>query len=499
MSTQSNLQEVRKPSMWEAIIPILFLIALLVVNVIVFKDEGLSGPNQTALMLSTALAGVIASRLGWSWDHIQQGILNSIQAAMPAILILLLIGSLAGTWLISGIVPAMVYYGLQILNPTIFLVAAAIISAIVSLATGSSWSTVATVGLALAGIGKALGLHEGMVAGAIISGAYFGDKMSPLSDTTNLAPAVSGTDLITHVRYMIRTTGPTMAITLVIFLVMGFMIDSSSEPTDISGALQAIEQRFSVSPVLFIVPAVVFGLIAKRAPALPALLLGSLLGGLMAVIMQPDVVLEAAGRPNDPYAVQLLVGVVKAISGHISITTSDPMINELLSSKGMAGMLNTVWLILSAMAFGGVLEASGMLHTITGAIIRRVKTDGQMIASASATCMFFNVTASDQYMSIVVPGKMYEKAFADRGLAPENLSRTLEDSATVTSVLVPWNTCGVAQSAVLGVATAAYAPYAVFCYLSPLMTMIFGFFNIGIKRLPKSPTQEVELPQTQNA
>jgi NhaC family Na+:H+ antiporter len=398
-------------------------------------------------------------------------------------LILLLIGSLAGTWLLSGIVPALIYYGLQILNPTIFLFAACIVCAIVSIATGSSWSTVATIGIALLGIGKALGLEEGLIAGAIISGAYFGDKMSPLSDTTNLAPAVAGTDLFTHIKYMAYTTVPSISITLIIFLIIGLGIEETTQP-DVAVILDSIDKSFNVSPWLFLVPAVVIGMIIKKIPAIPSLLTGSLLGGVFAVIFQPQAIMQIAGEGNS-FAISAYIAVMKSLYGDISITTDNAIVNELLSSGGMYGMLGTIWLIICAMVFGGIMEVSGLLHKITASIISMVHSTGSLIASTAGTCIFFNLTASDQYLAIVVPGRMYAETFKDRGLAPENLSRTLEDSATVTSVLVPWNTCGATQSGVLGVATLAYAPYAFFCLLSPFMTILFGYLNIKIKKLDK--------------
>lgn len=473
----------KQPTFGLAIIPILFLIVALSINVYIFGDAGLDGSSQTVLILASGVAALVASRLGFTWAELRAGAVNSISSAMPSILILLLIGSLAGTWLLSGIVPALIYYGLQILNPTIFLFAACIVCAIVSLATGSSWTTVATVGIALLGIGKALGLEEGVIAGAIISGAYFGDKMSPLSDTTNLAPAVAGTDLFTHIRYMAYTTIPSIIITLIIFLFIGLGIENATPP-DIEAILQAIDNSFNITPWLFIVPLIVITMIIKKTPAIPSLLVGSLLGGLFAVIFQPQAITQIAGD-NLSFSVASYTAVMKAIYGSIAITTENDLVNDLLSSGGMYGMLKTIWLILVAMVFGGIMEKSGLLHRITATIISKVESTGSLIASTAGTCIFFNVTASDQYLAIVVPGRMYAETFKDRDLAPENLSRTLEDSATVTSVLVPWNTCGATQTGVLGVATLTYAPFAFFCILSPFMTMLFGYFNIKIRKLHK--------------
>lgn len=475
-------KEKRQPSLLEAFIPIIFLIILLSFNVSVFGDDALSGSNQIVLILSTAVAALVAGRLGFNWHELQEGIVKSISSAMTSLLILLLIGSLAGTWLISGIVPAMIYYGLQILSPGIFLFAACIVCAIVSIATGSSWTTAATVGIALIGIGKALGISEGLIAGAILSGAYFGDKMSPLSDTTNLAPAMAGTDLFTHIRYMAYTTFPSITISLILFLIIGFTSGSDGAISNTAVMLNAIDSKFNITALLFIVPIVVVVLIVRKTPAIPALLVGTLLGGVFALIFQPNIVREVAGISGSTLDV-MFVGVMKSLYGSVSVSTDNEMVNELLSSGGMYGMLKTIWLILSAMAFGGVMEKAGLLKRIAAAVISLVNSTGSLVASTAGTCVFFNITASDQYLAIVVPGRMYADIYRDRGLAPENLSRTLEDSGTVTSVLIPWNTCGAYHSTVLGVGTLAYAPYCFFNIISPLMTILFAYLNIRIKRL----------------
>ncbi|GIL23374.1 MAG: sodium:proton antiporter [Bacteroidota bacterium] len=476
------MSELKKPSFLQALIPILILIALLTINVVVLGNDAISGANQIALLLASGVAGIIAFRCGHSWEHIEVSIVKSISSAMGAMLILLTIGSLAGTWLLSGIVPAMIYYGLKILNPTLFLFAACVVCCIVSLATGSSWSTVATVGIALLGIGKAMNIHEGVIAGAIISGSYFGDKMSPLSDTTNLAPAMAGTDLFTHIRYMMYTTVPTLAITLIIFFVWGFTLDTTGSATDSSSVLQAIESRFNLSPFLFVVPILVIVMIVKKVPALPALLVGALLGGIAAIMLQPDLIVEVS-KVEGNFVKASFVAVMNAMTTTINIQTADPMISELLTAKGMSGMLNTIWLILCAMIFGGAMESAGLLKIIAEKIIQYAHSTGSLVASTTATCIFFNFTASDQYMAIAVPGRMYADTFRKRGLKPELLSRTLEDSGTVTSVLIPWNTCGATQANVLGVATMAYAPYCFFCIISPLMTVLQAYLNYKIRRL----------------
>lgn len=475
------MQETKEPSLWQAFIPILFLIALLSVNVYIFGDASLDGSNQIVLILAAGVAALVSMRLGISWDTMLDGVVKSISSAMSSILILLMIGSLAGTWLLSGIVPAMIYYGLQILNPTIFLFAACVVSAIVSLATGSSWSTIATLGVALLGIGQALGINEGLVAGAIISGAYFGDKMSPLSDTTNLAPAMAGTDLFTHIRYMTYTTVPSLILTLLIYMGIGLLSSADGAVNDIEPVLASINEKFEINGLLFIVPVVVILMIVRKVPAIPALLAGTLLGGVFALIFQPQIVAEVSGSQG-PYWEQAYIGIMKSLYTDISVVTDNAMVNDLLSTGGMAGMLNTIWLILCAMIFGGIMEAGGLLRKIAMEIIKRVNSTWSLISSTAATCVFFNITASDQYLAIVVPGRMYADIYRERGLKPENLSRTLEDSGTVTSVLVPWNTCGATQSSVLGVSTLLYAPYCFFNIISPIMTVVFAIFDIKIRR-----------------
>lgn len=478
-------KEPQAPSLGLSLIPVLFLIVLLTVNVLIFGDGALDGSNQIVLLVSAGLAALLAMRLGFHWETLQDGIVNSIKSTLSAILILLFIGSLAGTWFLSGVVPAMIYYGLDLLNPTVFLIAACVVCAIVAIATGSSWTTVATVGVALLGIGKALGLSEAMIGGAIISGSYFGDKLSPLSDTTNLAPAMAGTDLFTHIRYMIYTTGPSMLITLILFGILGFTAGGEGAIADVEVVKMAILEKFEVNLWLFLVPVVVLVMIARKTPAIPALFIGSLLGAAFALIFQMPVVLEVAGMQDAGRSYQAFAGVMKAMYGSISVTTSNAIVNELFSTGGMAGMLNTIWLIVCAMTFGGVMETAGFLKRIANAIISLAHSTGSLVASTVGTCVFFNLTASDQYLAIVVPGRMYADVYRERGLDPKVLSRTLEDSGTVTSVLVPWNTCGMTQATVLGVATLTYLPFAFFNLISPLMTMLFAYANIKIARLPK--------------
>ena len=465
--------------LWLAITPLLALFALLAFNVAVYGDDSLSGANQIALILSAALASALSLPLGVRWSDIQAKMLENILAAAPAILILLMVGALVGSWLVSGIVPTMIYFGLQVFNPTIFIFSCCLLTMIASIITGSSWSTSATLGVALLSIGYTLGFNPGIVAGAIISGAYFGDKMSPLSDTTNLASGVTGTDLFTHVRYMMLTSGPSILLSLLIYLGLGFVLGTPTAQESATIETQvALDQLFNLNPLLLVIPGVVIWLIIKKVAALPALFLGALLGVACAVAFQYPLLQQLSAEYGSPYQV-----VMQAVYGEIAVRTDNVVLNELLQSGGMGGMLNTIWLIITAMMFGGAMEASGFLHKITSVLISRVRSTGGLVSAAAGTCLLTNVSASDQYLAIVVPGRMFVRAFRERGLASQNLSRTLEDCGTVTSVLVPWNTCGAFHAGVLGVATLSYAPWAFFCLISPLMTLLFAWGNIRIARL----------------
>ncbi|HBL75213.1 MAG: Na+/H+ antiporter NhaC [Bacteroidetes bacterium GWF2_42_66] len=474
----------KDPSLIEALVPIILLIVLLTANVFVFEDT-LAGSNQIALLMAATVGVIIVRKNGMRWEEISDKIVSTIGSAMPAMLILLLIGSLAGTWMISGVVPAMIYYGLDIIHPQIFLFTAVVVASVISVVTGSSWSTVATIGVALLGIGKALGINEAMVAGAIISGAYFGDKMSPLSDTTNLAPAMAGTDLFTHVRYMVYTTTPSLIITLIIFLVIGFNSNTQTALSDVEQVQSAIANNFNTSPILFLVPIALLTIIILKVPPLPSLMIGTLLGGVFAVIFQPEIIQEIAGSGMS-YFKASYIGFMQAMFGDVTLSTENQSVNELLKTSGMSGMLDTIWLILSAMVFGGVMEAGGLLQRITMPIVQRAKSAGSLVTSTVISCIFFNATASDQYISIVVPGRMFRKTYEEKGYKPELLSRTLEDSGTMTSVLFPWNTCGATQSRVLGVGTWEYLPYCFFNIISPFMSILFAYLNIKIRRIEKS-------------
>ena len=480
-----HIVENKELNIWEALIPVFALIAMLFYNVFfVYGDDALGGSNQFILLLGAAVAAIVGFFNKVSYEQMLEEVAENIKSTAGAILILLMVGALAGTWLISGIIPSMIYYGLQILNPTIFLAASVIICAIISIATGSSWTTSATVGIALIGIGNTLGISAGMTAGAVLSGAYFGDKMSPLSDTTNLAPAMAGAGLFEHIRYMALTTVPTITITLIVFVIIGLNVDVQGS-ANISDKLSAIDGAFNISPWLFLVPLAVILMIIKKTSPLIALLVGTLLGGVAALIAQPEIVISIAEASSLTFE-SAYKGVMNAITVGGSVETSSAELNDLFSSSGMEGMLGTIWLILCAMVFGGVMDAIGALARISKALLSLASSTFGLFASTVASCLALNATASDQYLALVVPGKMFKKAYDEKGLDPVNLSRTLEDSGTVTSTLVPWNTCGAYQSGVLGVSVAEYFVYAIFNWLSPIMTLTFAAFRIKIKQATNS-------------
>lgn len=466
-------------NIWEALIPVIALIGLLAYNVFVYGGDSLNGSNQFILLIGAAIAAIVGAFNKVSFEFMMEEVAQNIKSVAGAILILFMVGALAGTWLISGIIPTMIYYGLEILNPTIFLPACVVICAIISVATGSSWTTSATVGIALIGIAGAMGIPLGMTAGAIISGAYFGDKMSPLSDTTNLAPAIAGAGLFDHIRYMTITTFPTMIITLIVFIVLGLNLDAMGQASS-QEILTSIENTFTISPWLFVVPVLVIFMIVKKTPPLIALLVGTLLGAIAALLFQPHIVAMIGGSETLTFR-SAYVGIMDAMTVETIIPTTNKILADLFSSGGMAGMLSTIWLIICAMTFGGVMDAIGALARISNALLKMFHTTFGLFASTVFSCLAINVTAADQYLAIVVPGKMFKKAFDDKNLDPVNLSRTLEDTGTVTSALVPWNTCGAYQSSVLGVSTFDYMGYAVFNYVSPFMTLLVAAIGYKIK------------------
>ena len=479
----------KKPSLSIALLPIFLLITLLSINVWIFGDNTTSGSNQLTLLISAAFAAILGLFYGSNYKEMLDGAIESISSAMGSLIILLLIGSLAGTWMMSGIVPSMIYFGLKLLSPSIFLFAACIICSVVSLATGSSWSTIATIGIAMLGIGNALGINEGLTCGAIISGSYFGDKMSPLSDTTNLAPAMAGTDLISHIKYMMWTTIPSIIITLIIFFIIGLNLDAQvGQLTQIESLQDALSTSFNISLWTLTVPLIVIFMIIKKVPAIPALLFGSIAGGVYGAIFQPSIIEEISGSisfSSLDYIKNSYIAVVNAMTVDVDIQTSNIAVNDLISTSGMSGMLNTIWLIICAMSFGGIMEKTGFLSIITNSLMKFVNSQKSLILTTSGTCIFLNITASDQYLAIVVPGRMFVSSYKKYGLDPKNLSRTLEDTATVTSPLVPWNTCGATHAGVLGISTLIYLPYCFFNLISPVMTLIFAYGNIKIAKLSK--------------
>ena len=462
----------------EALIPVFILMGLLAYNIFYADGAWLGDYSNQYILL---IGGVAAAGVGFfnkvSFATMIKEIWENWKSVFVPILILVLVGALAGTWLVSGIIPAMVYYGLQVLSPEIFLPASVIIAAIISIATGSSWTTSATVGIALVGIGSALGIPTGMIAGAVISGAYFGDKMSPLSDTTNLAPAMAGTDLFTHIKYMAYTTVPTITITLIVFAILSGTRETTGD-ADVSNLLNAINTTFDISLWLFVVPAVVIAMILLKTKPLIALGTGVVLAAVFAFIFQSDVLTSISTSK--------LQAVINAIWTDTQITTENEKLTELFSSGGILGMLWTILLIVCAMVFGGIMDAIGALAKITKALLSVATSIFGLFASTVISCLGLNIIASDQYLALVIPGKMFKKAYEDKGLAPENLSRTLEDSGTVTSVLIPWNTCGAYQSGVLGVGVGEYFIYAMFNYLSPFTTLLFAAFRIKIRQLAKA-------------
>tara|TARA_R110002124_G_scaffold227889_2_gene393294 strand:- start:45850 stop:47328 length:1479 start_codon:yes stop_codon:yes gene_type:complete len=491
MQDNDNLSEIeiedqkiienKELNIWEALIPVIILMGLLAYNIFLADGEWLGAySNQLILLMGGGVAAIVGFLNKVSIGNMLEEIWENLKSIFIPIMILLLVGALAGTWLVSGVIPAMVYYGLQVLSPEIFLPASVIIAAIISVATGSSWTTSATVGIALIGIGTtALGIPGGMVAGAVISGAYFGDKMSPLSDTTNLAPAMAGTDLFTHIRYMAFTTVPSIIVTLIAFSIISLTIETTGT-ADVSSFLSTINSTFNITPWLFVVPLIVIVLILLKTKPLIALASGVLSAAVFALIFQSEI-LSSISSSN-------LEAITNSIFTDTAIITENEKLNDLFSSGGMIGMLWTIFLVVCAMVFGGIMDAIGALARITRELLKFATTIFGLFASTVISCLGLNAIASDQYLAIVIPGKMFKKAFDDRGLAPENLSRTLEDSGTVTSVLIPWNTCGAYQSGVLGVSVADYFFYAIFNWLSPFMTLLFAAFRIKIKMLTTPKT-----------
>ena len=476
METQER-NDIKRPHPLVAAVPVMVLIALLAVVIVLFGSDSLTGGSQVALLMGTAVCICISMAVyKVPWHRFEHHITETVGGVSIMLLILLCVGMISGTWMISGIVPTLIYHGVQIMSPQFFLVSTCLICALVSLLSGSSWTTIATIGVALVGIGDALGVSEAWTAGAIISGAYFGDKMSPLSDTTILASSATGTDLFEHIRYMMYTTVPAFVVTLIIFLFAGLGHGSEAE-MQTEFYTEGLARTFNISLWTLLVPVVTGVMIARRMPSLVVLFLSSLMAGGMAVLLQPHILQEIAG--NDC----LTRGLAITFYGATHVDTGYEALNELVSTGGMAGMLNTIWLILCAMCYGGAMVASGMIGSLTQVIVSWVRSRLSLVSSTVGTGIFFNITTGDQFISIVLNANMYKDVYRKQGYESRLLSRTTEDAATVTSVLIPWNSCGMTQSTVLGVSTLTYLPYCFFNYLSPLMSILIAALGWKIKKL----------------
>ena len=481
MTTETVGRQKRDPYVWESLISILALIAAISLAIVKYESDA-----QIPILIGVVVASLIGLKVGFSWKEVERGMLDGITNSLQAIVILAIIGILIGTWILSGVVPTLLYYGLLILHPKIFLLATVVICAVTSLATGTSWGTTGTIGIALIGIGAGLGFPLPLVAGAVLSGSYFGDKMSPLSDTTNLAPAMVGTDLYTHIRHMIYTTGVSFGLTLIIELVLGFFYGGKNVSNDsVNTILNTLDAQFSINPLLLLPPLIIMLLAYKKISAIPGITLGILTAVGLGIIIQGNT-----------------FGDILSVSyGGYASKTGVAAVDNLLTKGGLESMMYTISIILCAMMFGGVMERTNQLRSIVNALLKRTKSTGSLFTATILTAIASNLILCDQYMSIVMTGKMYAQSFHDRGLHPKNLSRAVEDSATVTANLVPWNTGGAYNSATLGVATIAYLPFNFFCWLSPIVSLLFGWFNITIDKIDTDPSQnsataETEAPAT---
>lgn len=475
----------RAPSLFQALLPISLLILMLATSVWLFGDDSSYGPNQIALLIAAATAAVVGMSNGQRWAEIQDGIVQGISVALGAILIILTVGALVGTWLLAGIVPTMIYFGLELLSPSWFYAASCLMCAIVAVSIGSSWTTAATIGVALMGIAAGLELSLPLAAGAVVSGAYFGDKMSPLSDTTNLAPAVSGSELFAHIRYMTWVSVPALVLALIAYAALGFSADVSSTGEALVRMQQDLDSLFNISVWMLIPLGFLFLLAAMGQPALPSIFAGALLGAVWALVFQPERVAAMAGDGQG--ALMSLQAVWLALSDGTSISSGNETLDELLSGGGMSSMLNTVWLVICAMTFGGVMEQTGLLRRVLEALLGLIKTTASLITTTILTAFSTNILTADQYISLVLPGRMFKAEYAARGLDPRVLSRSLENGGTITSVLIPWNTCAVFMFGVLGVSPIEYAPYAFFALLVPVIGIAYAFFDFKILRLAETP------------
>jgi len=461
-------------------------------SVSLFNDNSSYGPNQIALLLAAGLASLVGLYLGESWRDMERAMVEGISLALKACLILLAVGSLIGSWMLAGTAPTVIYFGLGILDPSWFYPAALIICALVAVSIGSSWTTAGTIGLALMGISQIMGLSAPITAGAVISGAYFGDKMSPLSDTTNLAPAMVGVDLFVHIRHMAWTTAPSFVISLVLFSLIGWNSETVQAPVEsINAARVILSENYTIAWPTVLPLILLLALAMRKISALPTIAIGALAGCVVALIWQPELV-RSFGSPDGSLSgwAASIKALFMALADGFQIETGNESLDALLSRGGMSSMLNTIWLIMSAMCFGGVMEHTGLLQRIVDALLKGVHGTGSLITTTVLTAIGMNIIAADQYIAIVLPGRMYRVEFARRGLAPQNLSRTLEDAGTMTSALVPWNTCGAFMAATLGVPTLAYAPYAFLNLLNPVIAIIYGVTNFRITPLEEKPEVE---------
>lgn len=478
----------KKPSLLLSISPIIIAIVLLLACVMLFSEDLSGGAAQIALSITLIYISVVGIFfLKVPWEKIEKGIGHNIEQSTGAILILLMIGALTATWMLSGIVPTMIYYGLQIIHPKAFIVVTFVLCSLVSVLAGSSWTTVGTVGVAMLGAGTLIGLPAGWVAGAVLSGAYLGDKLSPLSDTVNLAAAVSGTDLYTHVRYSMYTAIPAFVICAVVYTVVGLVVPISGE-MNMQEQLTSIRSAFHISPFLLLVPCFTFFLVVKKVPATITLFFSALIGGVLTFIVQPDIVAQVTGGQGGFIAG--FKALIQMMGSHVDIETGNAMLNRLACTSGMSRMVDTIWLVICIMAVGGALSATGMIEVITDRLLRAVRSTGSVIATTIVTCIVCNCVLADQYMSVLLPGNMFKDLYRRKRLAPEVLSRALGDSATVSSVLVPWNTCALVQSNVLGMATLAYFPFTIFCFITPVISIVLGYTGFKIHHLPEEASDQ---------
>ncbi len=477
-----------KPSLTDALIPVIVLITLLAGTVHVFGLDSF-GPNQVALLLSAALAAVIGIKNGLSWKEVEQGMIDTITVSLPAILILMMVGALIGSWILSGTVPSMIYYGVELMSPNYFYLTSCLVCALVGFSIGSSWTVAGTLGIGFMGIAAALDLSLPISAGAIISGAYFGDKLSPLSDTTNLAAAVTNSDLFDHIQHMLWTTIPAFILALTLFFVLGMGSDIHIKVTDIELLQAAMKDTFLVSPLMLVPLALLLVMAVKKQPALSTLVCGALAGCVFALIFQWPAVVGLAADSSLNGVAAAFKGLLSAMFLGYNSSSGNEALDTLLSKGGMSSMLMTIGLIINAMAFGGAMARTGLLERLVEAALSRVKSAGGLVMTTVGTCMGTNILAADQYLSIVIPGQMFAESYEKRNLKPINLSRTLEDSGTLTSVLVPWNTCGAYMSATLGVSTFYYAPYAFFNLCCPILAIIYGYYQIKLPRTDSAQEQ----------